>query len=276
MKQSKGFTLIELLVVIAIIGLLSSIVLISLPGVKEKARIVRIIQFSSSIYHTLGSETVGGWKFEGNFNDFSGNGYAVQNNGVTFVDVDNESSQLEQFLGKAAYFNGNSNIIIQDPKDMLGGAMHTLTVDFWIKLNSFNGQYTKIISERNCTTWEFDIAGGESPPLISYNYGLRCPSGHTQGGGGSIARLELGKWHHIVFTFYGGSTTDYPRIRIFVDSKLIRDRIFNDINPKEPCFLMTNIGKSLIVGGDPATGGGYIDGYIDELRVYGETFISPN
>ncbi len=48
-KDKQGFTLIELLVVIAIIGILSSIVLISLKGAKDRANDGRIISDMSQL-----------------------------------------------------------------------------------------------------------------------------------------------------------------------------------------------------------------------------------
>jgi len=152
-QRKNGFTLIELLVVIAIIGLLGSIVAVSINSARQKGKVGAGMRFASSLYHGLGSEIVGAWDFDegsgSTANDLSGYGYNGAILGTATWSSDTPNAVVGTGSGKYALsFDGSTNAVdlgtyAQLPRLQFGTGNFTIAA--WIK-TSGNGRIVDIYS----------------------------------------------------------------------------------------------------------------------------------
>lgn len=183
--HKKSFTLIELLVVIAIIGLLASIVVVNVNSARDKAQIAKNIQFSSSIYNSLGSEALGFWDFNalagGQVKDISGNG----NNGVVTGATPAASLTFSGGnLGNALSFDGiddNVQINLFLPTQ----TYYKVTMSAWIKPYQSNSR--AIIGRAHCD--EIILDGG----TITYYSKYQDATYDSINGSG----IKLNEWNFI-------------------------------------------------------------------------------
>lgn len=255
MQKDKSFTIIELLVVIAIIGLLSSIVLVNmdLPAQRQKARIAKTLEFSSSIQNALGSEAVGIWTFDDQANptnDSSGYGNnGTINGGATFTD-DTPHKIIGTGVGKYSLsFNGGNYVAVGSPASLQN--LPTATLEAWIKPTTLSG-YNNVIGRTAYSNGGLVLRasqGGDRrlTPHVYTNTWYVCQSATT---------IPLNQWTYIVTTYDGATLRGY-------------------INGVQACSAVPAVGGNLLsnsanwnIGADPADTGSFFNGLIDEVRIY--------
>jgi len=204
MSSNRAFTLLELLVVITIIGILSSIVIVSMSGSTDSATIAKGKAYAQQIHALLGANAVGVWNFDEGagitVSDISGYGNDGTLAGNThFVDSEIEGYSLSfDGTGDSVNCGNNSSLNITGP----------ITIEAWIKKN--------IVDRRDDITLK--ITGYNfGAHNAAYNYHLFIQaqdSGGTWRGAYSNANAVTDtNWHHVVVSY------ERPAAKFYVDGQ---------------------------------------------------------
>lgn len=133
-KTKKGFTLIEILFVIIIIGIIASMVIISLAqSSKDKARIAKGLSYANSVRAQLSSYEIAWWKFE----ESSCSGACIKDSwgGYTGTPTNIGFDQVGVGGGKAFNFNSTSYVstLLNSSSGILYADAANWTTSVWFK-----------------------------------------------------------------------------------------------------------------------------------------------
>ncbi|MDP2641294.1 MAG: LamG-like jellyroll fold domain-containing protein [Candidatus Yanofskybacteria bacterium] len=252
-RRGAGFTLVELLVVIAIVGVLSSIVLVTLRGAREEATRAQAEHFASQIHRVAGIDAVGVWDFNGNANDSSG-----YNNHGTVIGATLTADRNDQ-ANRAYLFDGVDDYVdIGDPAILQ--MVNNLTIALWVKLDPIqvSAQFANPISHGHTSTqgWVFQF---------NHTLGALGTAVLMSNNGASLYNLNFGfnlfndRWHHLVAV---KSSDPAVGMELYLDGL----RVANNATYTNDMVLT---GHNVNIGRDPSTGNDRaIKGTIDDVRIY--------
>ena len=207
--MQKSFTLIELLVVIAVIGLIASVVLVSMGGLQSKAKITKILEFSQGIQTGLGAYAVGVWGFDegpdGVLLVTAKDGSSYNNNGTCsgascprYVS-DTPQAAIGRGAGKFALsFDGaNDYVNVMDSNNL--DITSAITIEAWVNL-------TDVADNRQIVAKNDTGSGANDPYAFAVNQttgtaGGRIGNGIANNSVVGTKKVADGVWHHVVFSY---------------------------------------------------------------------------
>jgi len=257
MPSNRAFTLLELLVVITIIGILSSIVIVSMSGSTDSATIAKGKAYAQQVHALLGANAVGAWNFdEGTANTCSGgedvcdiSGYG--NHGTFYGDTQFVSSDID---GYALSFDGTGDYVDCGDEDRLN-INNEITIEVWSNRPASSVDiYPRIISKGLSANDGYQLMMGQNLDLLRWEIEGLTPVYKEK----SYSFLE-NQWYHIILTYSGDNVILYIN-GILIDNTAVSGTIVKNQNNLE-------IGRR----GDNAR---YFNGLIDDVRIYSEALPS--
>jgi len=253
--KGKAFTLLELLVVITIIGILSSIVIVSMSGSTDSATIAKGKAYAQQVHALLGANAVGVWNFDEGIGttltDISGYGNngtlgkGANGTGLDWVFSDIGGTAL-QFDGVDDYVNcGNDSSLDLTSKG---------TIIFWAKISSYDhSTYWHIFGKGASAGWDsngYSVWYNNSAILGSITDRSKIPTHNSV----SFGKPETDVWHHFVLTWNGSRVYSYL-------NGIVVSSTSQTLNVPVTTY-------NLLLGRTPAR---YFSGLLDDFRVYAES-----
>jgi prepilin-type N-terminal cleavage/methylation domain-containing protein len=257
MLSNRAFTLLELLVVITIIGILASIVVVSMSGSTDSATIAKGKAYAQQVHALLGHQAVLDLNFNENATGTCPDGKDVcdasgYNNNGTIYGASFVSSPVD---GYALSFDGVDDYVDCGNDESLD-TPNAVTVELWAKWTTQDG-YNSIIRKGNPSSdrpnnylLQIDPNG-----KLQFTYSRESNNNDWIM---TVNSYNDGNWHHIVAVL---DTVDLVR-GIYVDGILVKSAsasselaLTNDFN----LYIATRIYT-------PDTA--YFSGLIDEARIY--------
>jgi prepilin-type N-terminal cleavage/methylation domain-containing protein len=257
MSFNKAFTLLELLVVITIIGILTSIVVVSMSGSTDSATIAKGKSYAQQVHALLGSEAVLDLNFNENAFDTCPDGKDTcdasgYNNNGTISGAVYVSSPVD---GYALSFDGVDDYVDLPANSTSLQLGNTGTITAWVKANSFSQSINIIYT----STGNLDV---DKAPYIYCGADGKLVAklgGTTQQTIISDIYLSVEQWYFILFKWDGSNVWLYANDSIYTTAQIVTNQFTGDFR----------IGRWI-----PITPERIWNGLIDEVRIYSEALPS--